>query len=222
MKRLVQDGFTIVELTVAISITTILLMVIMTFLANYLTEFSTDQLKGNLLADAQNSLDTISEDIRLSASADDNNRWPDNNAPSAPSDLYSWQSTGSTMVLATAAVDSSNNIIFADPTQYISEKNNNVYFVSAGTLYKRTLASPVSGNNAKTTCPPAQASANCPADKALAEDVKSFSLKYYNSDDQEVTSTDARSIEMTLTLEAKYFNKLIDQTYSTRMVFRND
>jgi prepilin-type N-terminal cleavage/methylation domain-containing protein len=222
MRKLRQDGFTIVELTVAITVTTILLMIIMNFFANYLTQYSVDQLRGNLLAEAQTALDTISEDIRLSASADDTNRWQDQYAPNAPGNLLSWQSDGDTLVLATAATTSTNDIIFADATEYISEKNNNIFFVADEKLYKRTLASPVAGNSAVTTCPPVNASTSCPADKVLAENVKDFSIRYLSSEDLEVTSTDARSIELTLDMEATHFNKVLDASYTTRMVFRND
>ena len=204
------------------TIMSILAIVLMNFMVNWLQQNAVTQVRTNLLAATQDSLDLISDNIRLSASADQNNRWQDANAPSAPSNLQSWQSNATTLVLASAAEDSSRNILFSDPSNYTSHKNNQIFFVKNGTLYRRVLASPVAGNRAKTTCPAALATAVCPADRKLAQGVVSFSVKYYNAANVEVTPTNARSIELSMTTQKKAFGKMIQSSDKTRMVFRND
>jgi prepilin-type N-terminal cleavage/methylation domain-containing protein len=217
-----NHGFTLVETIIALSVTSILIFIILNFTTNSIVQYSVTEARSNLLSQAQSGLDIIGNDIRLSGNADAKNRWEDANAPGAPSDLFSWTSDNDTLVLATAVEDANNNIIFADPALYISEKNNNIYYVVSGKLYKRTIASPVAGNSKATTCPPQQASAMCPADRELLSNVETFSIKYFNDQNQEVTPTDARSIELYVKLSEVKYKQQIGTEYTTRMVFRND
>lgn len=217
-----SDGFTIVELTIAVTVTSLLLMLIMNFMADGLYSYAMVTARRDLLAEAQRSLDLVADETRSSANADLNNRWQDTNGPGAPNNLYGWTSNSSTLILATAAENSAKDVIFADPAQYITEKNNNIYFVTNGTLYKRTLAAPVAGNTAKTTCPSNLATTSCPADKALISNISSFQVKYIDGDGDEVTPTNARSVEMIINLSKLQYKKTITADYKTRMVFRND
>jgi len=217
-----SNGFTIVEITVAVVVTSLLLMLIMNFMADGLYSYAIVQARRDLLAEAQKSLDSVADETRSSANADLNNRWQDANGPGAPGNLYGWTSNSSTLILATAVENSAGDVIFADPAQYITEKNNNIYFVSNGTLYKRTLAAPVTGNTTKTTCPSNLATALCPADKALISNISSFQVKYIDGDGDEVTPTNARSVEMIINLSKVQYKRTITADYKTRMVFRND
>ena len=141
-----QLGFTITELLVAIIVGTILSGAIMGFMTDELKQSTVSLAKAGLLHDAQVGLDIANNDIRLSSNADDNNRWQDNYAPVAGSP-YSWQSNSTTLILATAAVDTSGNIIWQDQNDYIPYKNNIIYFLQNGTLYKRILAAGVANNS---------------------------------------------------------------------------
>jgi hypothetical protein len=178
--------------------------------------------RDTLIKETEQSLDLAANDVRLSANADSNNRWPDPNSPGGSGNPYGWQSNGSTLILAEAASNSSGNIIFSDPANYITEKNNIVYFVNNGTLYKRIIASPVSANSAVTTCPAASASSSCPADKELLHNVTNFSITYLNGQSQSVAPADARAIEMHVTVSKNVFGQPVSADYTTRMVFRND
>lgn len=222
MSKLHRSGFTIVEVLVAVTVTSILLMVIMNFMADGLVNLAVVQAKRDLLIQSQEALDQISDETRVSANADLNNRWNDENSPGAPGNLLSWESNGNTLILATAAQDSSKNIIFADSSNYITEKNNIIYFVQNGTLYKRTLASTVANNAAKTTCPASTATSDCPADQDLIDNVTNFSVEYLDGNDNEVTPTNARSVRMNIALSRLYYGRTITADYTTRMVFRND
>lgn len=209
MKHLDQKGFTVVELAISISVTAILMAVIFGFMTSSLQQYSNDTNRANLLNSAQTGFEVITNDIRLSANADTNNRWPDSSAPSGD---FSWTSDSDTLVLATATEDTNGNIIFADPANYISQKNNVIYFRQGDKLYKRVLAAPVA-NNAITTQP---------TDKVILENVKEFNIKYIDEQNVEVDPVDARAIELYAKLEKKAFSEPVTVDYTTRMVFRND
>ncbi len=222
MKLRSQHGFTLVELTIALSVVGILSLIVMNFFTNALLQNADGNARANLLSEAHQALDLANSDIRLSATADQNNRWQDNYAPGAPGDLLSWASDGDTLVLATAAENQAGTILFEDAGQYISWKNNNIYFVNNRTLYKRILAASVSGNKAVTSCPAASASPACPADRELLHDVESFTVRYLDGENQEVIPTDARSVELEVELKAKVYGNDVLAAYTTRTVFRND
>jgi hypothetical protein len=123
-------------------------------------------------------------------------------------------------VLAKAATDSSNNILYSDASKYITEKDNEIYYLSGSTLYRRTLATNDNNDVAVTTCPP-PGSSGCPADKTIATGVTSFSVHYYDANETIVTPTSARSIELDITMSSTQDGHTISASYNTRMVFRN-
>lgn len=221
MRHSKAAGYTLVELMLVITVSAILSAVVMGFMVDQIKQSVIASTKAELLSEAQLGLDSINKDIRLSANADQNNRWADAYAPNS-TDAFSWQSDGSTLVLATAAQDSNRNILFDDPSKYITAKDNHIYFVQGGTLYKRTLASPIAGNAARNSCPAASANSTCPADKVVLDHVSSFSVQYRSGADTTVAPTDARSVILNLQLKKTTEGQDITATYSTRMVFRND
>lgn len=215
-----QSGLTLVELMVVSTVTGMLIFIIMSVTSRMLVDNAVINARSDALLEAQIALDNIGRDIRLSANVDEHNRWEDDNAPGG-SDPYSWESNDSTLILATAALDSNKNIIFSDPLHYITSKNNNIYFVQNGTLFKRILADPTEGNAATTTCPP-DLSDNCPDDRELIHDVKNFSVRYFNNQNEEVEPALAQSIELTIVIETVKYNQTITTNYTTRTVFRNE
>lgn len=221
-RRLNSRGFTLVESIIALVVSSAIITVLVVFTISSITNFSTATTRAYLLDQAQLGLDVIKNDIRLSASADQANRHPDNHAPDAPDDLFSWQGDNQTLILATAVEDEAGNILFADPSEYISHKNNSIYYLDGGSLYKRVLAADVEGNKAVTTCPPAAASSSCPADRLILENVDSLTLSYRDGEDNAVAPANARSVEVAVTLRQTKFGRDIEVSYQSRMVFRND
>lgn len=222
MRRLSGDqaGFTLVELTLVMVITAILSLTIANFIETWLQQSSLSESRTALLLNAENALDNISTDIKLSGSVDTNNRWPDANGPGG--NQYGWTSGSQTLVLAKAAVDTSNNIIFSDPAKYISQKDNEIYYLSGTTLYRRTLASTSSGDAAITTCPPSIATSTCPADLTIATGVKNLTFTYYDQNGNSVTPGNARSVGVAITLSSLVGGQTATASYSARMVFRNE
>jgi type II secretory pathway component PulJ len=222
MKTKSQTGFTMVEVLIAVSVTTLLLIVIGDFMMRSLQTSSRETAQANILREIQLTLDFVATDVRLSANADQNNRNPDVNSPGGSGNQFGWTSSNSTLVLATAATKSDGTIIFSDPANYVTTKNNIVYFVSNGTLYKRIIAAGVTGNSAKTTCPTAKITASCPGDKELLHNVSYFTIKYVDGSNAAVTPTNARSVEISLKAARTQYKQTQSASYTTRMVFRND
>lgn len=216
-----EDGVTIIELLITVTIISIMSFVIMNFMVSWLQQYAITETRSALLTDAQEAIDQIVDAIRLSSSADENNRWPDSNAPNG-SNQYSWLSDSDTLVLATAVENTGGEIVFSDSSNYTSQKDNLIYFLQNGSLYRRVLAAPVANNKRTTSCPQASSSASCPSDWKLAANVSNFTVKYFNGDNQEVEPTEARSVELSLTLQKRRFSQLIQSVYKTRMVYRND
>lgn len=217
-----QNGFTMVEVLVTVSVTTVVLLVIGSFMMRSIQTTSLETANATILHEVQLTLDAVATDVRLSANADQNNRNPDTNSPGGSGNQFGWTSSSTVLVLATAATTSNHTIIFSDPVNYVTTKNNIVYFVSNKTLYKRIIAASASGNSAKTTCPSAQATDACPADKELLHNVTAFSVRYVDGSNNTVTPTNARSVEISLTAARTQYKQTQSASYTTRMVFRND
>lgn len=218
-----QKGFTLTELLVAITITSILMIGIMTFLVRTLADNSVRQARADLLREAQLSLDSMTKDIRLSAGVAEANVIPDDNSPDADNNFgLGWISDQDTLVLSKSVEDVNGNILFQDPARYVTEKNNIVYFTNQGNLYKRTIASDVEDNRNTTSCPANLASSDCPADVRLIQNVDSFQVRYFNGMNEEVDPDQARSVETSLTLIARKYGREVRAEYKTRTVFRNE
>lgn len=215
-----EAGFTIVELLIVMIIMGILSLTLANFITTWLQQASLSQARTDLLTNAETALDTVTNDIKLSGNADQNNRWADPNGPGG--NQFGWTSGSQVLVLAKAVVDSSNNIIFSDPAKYISQKDNEIYYLSGTTLYRRTLTSDSSNDAAVTTCPPADATASCPADKTVATGVSSLSFTYYDADENVVSPANARSVQVAITLSSMEGGQKVSASYTARMVFRNE
>lgn len=212
-----QRGFTLLEIMIATAVVSVLAILIVGFLTNTFVNTMYKSARSDMLHETQLALDTMNTDIRHAANVDDQNRWPDENAPGGP---YSWRSDEDTLILASPVVDSNNDFIYRDPFAYLTYKNNLIYFIDNNTLYRRTLAADVSGNDATTTCP--EDSTSCPGDSKLAEDVKTFHINYFDANDNEVPPTNARSVQATLVVERHVYNRTLNVKYQIRAVFRNE
>jgi Tfp pilus assembly protein PilV len=219
LSRRDQRGLSLVELTVTLVVMMVVATGVMVFMVDGLRNYSSASAKENMLSQAQTAMDKITTDVMSAATADANNRIDDAYPPTAGSP-NSWASDSDTLILATAAQDSSGTILYADPANYVSYKNNVIYYLNNGSLYRRMLATSVTGNKAKTTCPPASATASCPGDTRVLDNVISLTFGYRNHVNATVNPDDARSIEMSVTLQSKAYRKAT-VTYKTRAVFRN-
>jgi type II secretory pathway component PulJ len=216
-----QGGYTIVEVLISLVITSILVGVLMIFSISSLINNAINGARIDLQSEAQLALDLIGDDIRLASGADLNNRWPDENAPGAPTDLLSWQSTEDVLVLSTIAENAGREILFEDASNYISYKNNTVYYLVDGELYKRDIAADIEDNRSRSSCPELVATADCPADRAILSNIEELVFTYVDRSGAVVDPENARSVEVFVRLSTFRAGQTITAEYKTRMVFRN-
>ncbi len=215
-----QHGLSLIELIVTTAVTGVLIVIVMSFLSNQMVENAIQNARAILLLESQTALDVVNSDIKHAARVDDINRWSDPHAPGAPGDPYSWDPGPEVLILATPAKDESNNFLYDDPFAYITHKNNLVYFVEDGTLYRRTLAGDIEGNALATTCP--QETPDCPSDTELINNVTDLEVNYFNADDEEVEPDEARSVRVSIVVTDTVYGRDVTEKYSIRSVFRNE
>lgn len=218
MKIKNQSGFTLIELIIVMLVMSILSLSLAAFITDWLVVSGQENANSALQSTAESALDQVTTDIELSGSVDQTNRWPD---PNGPGGIYGWQSGSQTMILAHIATNSSGNVIFIDSSDYITQKDDYIYFLSGSTLYRRILSSGTSGDTAVTTCPPAIATSSCPPDTTIATGVTSWSVSYFDASNNSVTPSDARSVQLSITISTTYAGHTVKASYTTRMVFRN-
>jgi hypothetical protein len=171
-----------------------------------------------LTIQSQNLIRSTVEAIRYGDGVRQNNQIPD---PSVPS---GWNTSNSSFVIIipVPALDSNNDYIINSDTgsPYMNEL---VYYKNGKTLMKRTLANPGAvGNRLRTSCPPASATASCPADRVLAEYVKSMSFTLYDQNAAQTSdAAQARSVKITLDMERNAPGNPITLTTSIRVTLRN-
>ncbi len=218
MKLKDESGFTLIELIVVMLVMSILSLALSAFISSLLVASGQANANAVLQTTAETALDQVNTDIMLSGRVDQTNRWPD---PNGPGGTYGWQSSSQTLILAHIATDSSGNAIFVDSSDYITQKDDYIYYLSGNTLYRRILASGANGDTATTTCPPALATSSCPADTTIATGVTNWLVTYYNASNNVVSPSNARSVQLSITLSTTYAGHTVNASYVTRMVFRN-
>ncbi len=199
-----QRGFTITELLIVIVATGVLSGAIFTFMfnywrASYVQQSNLDTLSSRLNAgDILRSLFSTSSGMMIQHSIEDeyplnisgggSSYWPIIHA--TPGEIEAADNE----VVPVAyfkrfSFDADRNIIFADDTPY--EDEYILYIDGASrTLYLRSLANPFAAGNVLTTsCPPAVATASCPADRVIAENIQSVDMRYFSRTGNEIDYT---------------------------------
>jgi prepilin-type N-terminal cleavage/methylation domain-containing protein len=222
-----KQGYTLIEMLVAISMSTLLILAIGGFASNSVASINQDYNKTLVLANTKESVGIVARQIRLGKSVLSNNVIADTYAPSAPTDQFSWASTagsGYPLVLAVPSRASDGSVIF-DATHSTIYTDNVIFYLDSSThkLYKRVLKnSSATGDAAVTTCPPAHATAGCPADAVVIDDVANLSTNYLKADGT-TTSTPANTeaVSFTVTETRTIQGNAYTGTYTTIATLRN-
>lgn len=214
-----ERGFTIVELAIVISVTSIIAVVFMGVVTNYFVTISRSDELTDMTINSQNLLRTTVENIRFGNGVEQSNTIND---PNAPSGGWNTNNSAFVIIIAVPAEDASKNYII-DPNTGSPYMNELVYYKNGTTLMERILANPnAAGDTTVTTCPPNLATASCPADKLLATYVSSMTFTLYDQN-ATITSTPslARSINITLTMQRNAPISPLSLTDTIRVTLRN-
>ena len=212
-------GFTVVELMIVISVTSILAIAFLSILLNYFSTIARNNASIDMTASSQNLLRTTVESLRYGDGVRQTNTISD---PNAPAGGWNTSNANFVIIIASPATDVNHNYII-DPSTGSPYMNELVYYKSGNSLMERTLANPnATGDTLKTSCPASLATASCPADKDLADYVKTMSFTLYDQDAALTTDpTQARSIKIDLTMSRQMFGSPLTLTNSMRVTLRN-
>jgi prepilin-type N-terminal cleavage/methylation domain-containing protein len=219
MSRQRQDGFTITELVISITVAGVLIFILFSATFYYYVNAMQAQTATDLALESQSILAQLTEDIRLSDAISSTNAISDPNSP-----LGGWTTSdpSNIIIIENPAVDSSRNIIYNSSTGY-PYRNEFIYFQNSSKMYKRVLANAAaSGNTAQTTCPQNLASPTCPPDRLFSSNASNLSFTFYDSSDNTTSNaTQARSVNLQVDMAKKVFGKNIVLSNTTRVTLRN-
>lgn len=212
-----QQGFTITELLVAISVGSILsILMISIFIYGY-GGLLVEQTRANMVLESQLFLRRITEDIRVANQVLPANTIVDSN------DLDGWTTSdpANILILTQPAIDNGDNFIIDSNTGY-PYQNEIIYFGDGQNIYRRTLENTSAlGNVASTTC--SAGTVGCSPDIKLSEYLKNMTFIFYDTNDTVTTSApDARSVSLTINLGKNIFGRNILVQNTTRMTLRNE
>lgn len=193
-----ESGFTIAELLVVIILTSILTLIVMLFTFDLWRSSAIQEADNDTLVTRFNASDTLREFIGTSSGmiiqnsiADSHAMVPDTNIAGGnfwlpihaiPSTISVGANGTYTPVVyfKRYSVDSGKKYIMNGSKPYEDEY---VLYLdgSAKNLMMRTLVnSSATGDASKTTCPPASASASCPADRVIASSISTIATRYFS------------------------------------------
>ena len=172
-------GFTTVELIVVVSVTSIMYLAFLGIFTNYFVVITKNNVQMDMTVSSQNLLRSTVDTLRVGGGVRVSNTISD---PNAPSGGWNTSNANFVIVIASPALDSNHDYIIDEATgsPYMNEL---VYFKDGDNLEQRALAHPdAAGNSLLTSCPEDQASPACPADKILADYVKTMVFTLYDQD----------------------------------------
>lgn len=197
-KELDQRGVTIVELLIAMIVGLVLMGVITVFALNYWASSSSLESSQETLVSRLNSGDYLREAIDAASGLIIQNDLPDSHVgkvdPSdstnthwlplhaIPGDINMGAAGTATPVIYfnRPSISTSNNIILNGTIPY---QDDVILYLDGNTkqFVARTIANQFApSNRAKTSCPPASATAVCPQDIVIADDVSDVSMRYFS------------------------------------------
>ena len=211
-------GFTVVELTIAVVVASIMAGIILMVLTVFYGSFLTNETQARITVDSQIILRNMVDELRTASAIRTTNLVTDANNPGG----WSTDEDSAILIVATPAEDTSGEYIFnGDTGDYY--QNEIIYFAEDNTLYKRQLAdTSAPDNTGATNCPEDQASATCPADRIVSGDFSDLSFTFYDQDDALTEDPNlARSVAISIYLEKKIYGQTVSTNNNIRMTLRN-
>ena len=198
LQKLDNNGLTIVELLVVMIVSLIIMGVVTSFGLHYWANSATLQSDQETFVSRLNSGDYLRQAIDSSSGLINQNDLPDSHTGNVdPGDatgtywltIHAIPGTTSVGVSGTItplvylnrpSIDTSKNIIMNGSIPY---QDDIILYLNGNTkqLLARIVANPYAASNrAKTSCPAAQATNNCPADAVISSDVSAVTTRYFS------------------------------------------
>jgi len=230
-----DGGYTLIEMLVAISVSTLLILSIGDYAANSIIGSNQDYNKTLVLTNAKEAVGIVARQVRLASAVAASNSLDDTYAP-YPGNPNSWSGqagNGTSLILEVPTKDTNGNIVYKNGSHAAVFNDEVIFYLDSSTkkLYKRVIAYPNSGlpsgttNAATTTCPPAHATAGCPADADVVDDVANLTTAYINNAGVVCTSscdiTGTEAVQYTVTETRTINGKSYAGTYTTVATMRN-
>ena len=223
-----QGGFTLLELLLAISVSSLLIVAVGNYASTSISGGNQDYNKTLVLTNAKEAVGIVARQIISAKSVESVNSLPDANAPGAPGNLYSWSGApgnGATLILAVPSRNASGDIIYIDGLHASLYTDNVIFYLNASShrLYRRRIANASApGNAALTTCPPSGASAGCPADADVVDDVANLVTTYLDSNNNAVSlPSGTEAVNYTVTESRTIHGHVYTGTYTSIATMRN-
>lgn len=214
-----QSGLSLLEVLLAMAIASVLATVFLTVSLNYVATIMTNKASAELAIESNFALQNMVEDIRLADGVAATNTITDANAP-----VGGWVTSeaSNVLILNSPATTVDNDVIY-DPSTGLPYRNQTIYFISGGKLYKRILKNTdAAGNRAVTTCPAAAMTSTCPSDRQYSSFMQDINFSYFDTDN--VVTADpasARSVRLTAILSRKAYGKTITSSNTIQATQRN-
>lgn len=229
-----QKGFTVPELIVVMVLTLLFSTMVLSFAFDFWGTATDLQNSSETLVTRQNIGDRLRSRLNVASTLLNQNSIVDANANVAdPSDVSGTHWLTLHAVPETVATPANGQFVpvlyYAAPTldaskKYIMrgvepEQDEFVMYLdgSQKKLMLRTLANAVSGNALRSSCPAGAASATCPADRTLAEDVVLVSKKYFSKSGNTINWNDVLDPETGASIGPDYADvEVVELTLSLR------
>ncbi len=214
-----DKGFTLVELLVAMTAGTIVVLVVLSITLFFFADIMSASAQSRLLSQAQIALNRVVEDMRTGSEILVSNAITDANEPTG-----GWTTSNADLILivSTPSIDSNNSFI-VDSDAGALYQDEFIYFTDGNNLYKRILANPLAPDNtAITTCPEIASIPTCPVDKLLTDNFDNMIFDFYDQDN--IPTADpllARSALINIYMQQHIFGRVINIENSIRMTLRN-
>lgn len=210
-------GFTIPELLIAMSVASIVVIVLSAMNLTMYRQVQISQSTAELNSESYFLLRGIAEDIKLASNIVANNNLDDSYAPVGN---WSTSSSAGSLIINSPATDSTTNIIY-NQEDGLPFQNELIYYRESNMLLRRVIANNAAPNNIlKTTCP--ISASNCQKDKQYTKYLDNFSFALYDASGQEtVDTTKVESVKIEVSLSKKVAGKQLTISNSVFTKLRN-
>ncbi len=214
-----ESGLTLVELVVAITLSSIAIYLMMTATIYVYGHMNSERSKSEMIRNSQILLTQISNDLRVGDRILSTGVLAD---PNSPAGGWVTSDPADTLIVSIPVTDRDGEFVI-DPVTGNPYQHEAVYFNDDDTMFKRIIISDdaiTAGGVQSNSCP--TQTALCRKDNEITPDVESLLFTFYDGGGVVVTdATQAKSILVTINLKKRVYGRDLFTTNSARITLRN-